>query len=303
MIAIDIQSGVGMGLALLAALFAATYQLLVRLSTDDGNTNDALVVILIVNSLILLPIAVARHGGALLQPVPILYFVAAGLSGSMAGRAFNYMGIERIGASRASPITSSNALIATFLGIVLLGEAYTLLHLVGVVFIVVGVGYISYETSRHNPGNVTQEDAFRGLIFALLALVFYGLEPIFAKAGLNTGMPFVSGLAIKVVAAVIGFLAYLRIWKSTPRLTFTDPNMRLYLLAGGANTLFMLSYYAALQTAPVVFVYPIVTSYTLFVIVLSFLFMPERLEKITLGLIAGALVTVVGIVLVGIGPT
>ncbi|SEH63986.1 hypothetical protein SAMN05192561_1181, partial [Halopenitus malekzadehii] len=51
---LDIQSGLGFVLALLAALFAASYQLLVRLGADKGNTNDALIVILIVNSTLLI---------------------------------------------------------------------------------------------------------------------------------------------------------------------------------------------------------------------------------------------------------
>lgn len=299
---VALQSTTGFLLAIIAALFAAVYQLLVRVSTESGDTNDALIIILIVNSSILLPLGIIWHTGTFFEPVTVLYFVAAGLSGSMAGRAFNYMGIEKIGASRTSPITSANTLLATFLGIVVLKESYTALHIVGVVAIVIGIVYISYETSRHNPGNISRETAMRGLTFALLAFFFYGLEPIFAKLGLVTGMPFITGLAVKTIAAGIGFYLYLRWAHAVPALTFSNPNMRMYVLAGVVNTAFVLSYYAALQTAPVVLVHPIISTYTLFVIFLSYLFMPKHLERITIGLLLGALITAIGIALISMAP-
>ncbi|SEH68534.1 Uncharacterized membrane protein, partial [Halopenitus malekzadehii] len=280
-----------------------SYQLLVRLGADKGNTNDALIVILIVNSTLLIPIAIFLHAGAIVQPVAILYFIAAGLSGSMIGRAFNYLSIDLLGASRASPITASNTLMATFLGIVLLNEPFTVIHILGVVAIVVGVGYISFETSRHNPGDLNRDDALWGLAFALLAFVFYGVEPIFAKSGFNLGMPIVSALAIKTVSAGIGFYTYLRIRNKVPKISFSDSNMRIYMVAGLANTIFILTYYAALQIAPVVLVHPVISSYTLFIIVLSYLVMPERLERITIGLVFGALITIVGIIVIGLSPS
>src|SRR5262249_44085491 len=58
----------------------------------------------------------------------LLFFILAGLIGTVGGRLFRSVGIEKVGASVAAAITNLNPFISTGLAIVLLGERVTLPH-------------------------------------------------------------------------------------------------------------------------------------------------------------------------------
>lgn len=289
---------VGVSLAALAALGLAGQALFVRLGTRQGRSADALVVVLLINIAILVPLAaVLSYPDYGLTPVSILAFVAAGVMGTMIGRAFLYAGIKEIGASRAEPIKASMPLHATILAVLVLGESLTAVHLGAVVLIVVGVALVSWESSRSTAA-FPKEVTLAGLALPFAAAFFFGLEPIFAKFGFAEGTPYLVGLALKMVAASVGFIAYLRVRNQLPSpRDLRRSNLRWYGAAGVASTAFLLAYYAALSIAPVAIVVPIMQSSPLFVAVLSLLFL-QRLERVTWRLVGAASVVVVGAVVV-----
>ncbi len=98
-------------------------------------------------------------------------------------------------------------------------------------------------------------------------------------------------------ARLHGFTLYLRWHDALPQLTASS-DRRWFILGGIVSTLFLLGYYVALSIAPVSIVAPIVITNTLFVILLSILFMPTRLEKVTWRLVAAATVVFVGVFLI-----
>lgn len=137
----------GTALAVAAVLFLAVQVICVRIGTDSGRSTDALIVVLLVNIALLIPVAlVVGYPDYTEPPDAILSFVAAGLVGTMLGWAFEYAGIERIGASRSEPIKASQPLHAALLAVVILGETLTPTDGVGIVLVVIGVAIISWES-------------------------------------------------------------------------------------------------------------------------------------------------------------
>ena len=287
-------------LALGAAIASASQSLFVRIGTEDGTAYNAVIVVIGVNMLVLVPlVAIAYYPDYGLTNVSLLSFVAAGLSGTMLGRVFLYTSIDRIGASRTAPIIASWALIASVLGALFLDETLSPAHALGIVLIVVGVAVIAWETGRENPDDLSRRELAVGLLVPITGAFAFGLEPIFANWGFAEGTPAPVGLAVKTVVATVCFLAYLRWHDAVPDLTSLRSNeTRWFALAGVASTLFLLGYYVGLELAPVNVVVPIIVTNTLFVVLVSAVFMPRRLERVS-PLIGGAtLVVVVGVILV-----
>lgn len=290
----------GMALAAGAAFSSAASQLFVRLGSTKGSSGEAVIIAMLVNLVVLVPLVTIWYfPDYRLTTGSILSFIGAGILGTLLGRATSYASIEVIGASRTAPVVSANALIATVLGVLVLGESLTPRHLLGVVFVVAGVGVIAWETSQDGATSGGIDGGLKSLALPFAAALAYGVEPIFASLGIGYGTPAPVGLVIKTVAATIGFTAYLY-WQgrlpSPARLT--SGNLRWFVLAGVGNTLFLLTYYSALSVAPVNIVMPFVITNTLFVVVLSALFMPQHLERVTVRLVAAAVTVVLGVGLI-----
>lgn len=289
-------------LALGAAISAAAHFLFIRVGTEEGEPLNAVLVGMVINVLLLTPlVAIVYYPEYGLTIRSFLWFVAAGVIGSLMGRAFMYTSIERIGASRTAPIIASRVLISTALGVVVLGESLTLIHGIGVTLVGGGVAMIAWETSQESPDDLTRRELLNGLSIPLAAAIAFGWEPIFANFGFAEGTAAIVGLVMKMVAATLGFVLYLWWQRALPTSTlFRSPDMRWFVYAGIANTFFLLGYYLALEIAPVSVVVPIVVSSTLFVVVLSALFVPDRLERITWPLAAASVAVVFGVMLISV---
>ncbi|MUV59910.1 EamA family transporter [Halobacterium sp. CBA1126] len=286
---------VGVLLAAFGACALAVQSLAIRYGTITSSSAEALVVVLAVNVLVLVPAAFLFGSPAeTLTRDAVAAFAAAGLVGTMVGRAFHYEGIKRIGSSRAEPIKASQPLHASLVAVVVLGEVVTTGHLVSMVAIVAGIAVITYEHGRTDGGSGA---GYVGLAFPLAAAFFFGIEPTLAKIGFGEGTAALTGLAVKTVSAGAAFLAYLWWTRGLPDLRTVDRRELPWLVAAGvANTLFLVGYYGALELEPVSLVVPLVQSSPLVVILLSVLFVSDDLELVTWRLAAGALVAVAGAV-------
>lgn len=289
---------VGVVLAVIAAFGLASMVIFVRLGTERGASNHALIVVLMVNISVLVPATVVTNPSYFsVTPEAVVAFTMAGLVGTMLGRALYFAGIKQIGASRAGPIKGSMPLFATVFAVGYLGEALTLTHLLGILLIVGGVAYISWE-SRGRAGPTGGRVDWKGALLPLAAAFFFGTEPTFAKVGFSSGTPVLVGLTIKTLSATIGFVAYLRWRSAVPTLSeVATSDLRWYVCAGVANTVFLLAYYSALQVSDVVLVVPIQQTSPLLVVVFSAVFL-RRLERVTWPILAGAGLIVAGAVFV-----
>jgi drug/metabolite transporter (DMT)-like permease len=285
----------GVGLVLLAALATAIQVVCIRVGTAEGRSSDALVIVLFTNVCIIVPLALfSAYPNYGLTPVALASFGAAGLVGTMLGRAFYYAGIKRVGASRAEPVKGTMPLFATGVAVLVLGEALSAGRLFGIALVVLGVAVLSRELAADTEVTADPSD----LLVPLAGAFFYAVEPTFAKFGLAEGTPVFVGLGIKTLVATGAFLAYLG-WRGALPTggAFGDGRLRWYLAAGVANTGFLLAYYGALAVAPVVLIVPVMQTSPLFVLVLSYLFL-SRLERVTPRLVVAATIVVFGAVIV-----
>lgn len=286
----------GVVFAALAAVAISCNSLALRVGTTSGGALDALIVVQLVNVALFVPAAVLLHAGDYrLTLTAVAAFGVAGLVGTVLGRAFTYTSIERIGASRTEPIKSSQPLHATVIAVLLLGETVNPAHFAGIVLIVVGIGVISWESTRRREEGVDAV-APRDLLIPLVGAFFYGIEPIFAKVGFAQGTPVLVGLSIKTIVAFVAFGAYLRARGLLPS-SFGTANLRWYVVAGLCNSAFLFLYYLGLEVAPVSVVVPIVTTSPLVVVVLSWAFL-SHLERVTWRLVTAASTVVVGAIVI-----
>lgn len=301
---VDVVSLFGVSLSIAGALALACSYLCIRIGTTQGMAADAVLTILAVNLVVLTPLVGAVYYPAYqVTTVSLVAFVAAGGFGTLLGRICGYTSIDRIGASRASPLLAGRAFVATILGVVVLDETLTAIHGIGIMLIVAGTSGLVWETAHENPDELPRGELFLSLGIGVLAAIAFGVEPIFANWGFQEGTPAPVGAVIKTLAATVGMAVYLHWRGDLP--TVSDVNsaeMRWFVLAGVCNTLFILAYYVALAIAPVSLVVPIVVTNPLFVVVLGAVFMPDYLEHITPRLIAAAGLVVAGVVAVTVAP-
>ena len=291
----------GIALAVLAAFLWAVHNVLIRIATAEGDVGDAIIVVMAINLLFVAPPALLLYFPSYdLSWSAAGAFAAAGVAGLMLGRICMFGGIQAIGASRTTPVVSASTLVAAMLAVVLLGESLTVRHVVGIVLIVAGVAVISWLTAADAGGDASWRETGLSLLLPLGAALFIGVEPIFIRFGLDTGTPILVGLTVMMTAAFVGYAGYRRIRFGVIFIPRDDPLLRWYAVAGLASTIGLVTYFGALAAAPVVLVVPIIQVSPLFVIALSAVFLPERLERVTWRLVGAALIVVIGAGLVSI---
>lgn len=295
---------VGAGLATIAAVCFAVQFLCIRLGTDDGTVADAVLITLLCNVGIVVPLVVIIHGGAvwrLFTPTAVVAFAAAGVAGLCLARVSLFKSVEQIGASRTSPVVASNVLFATLFAYAFLGERVTPTHLLGIGLIVGGVALLSWETTSRGEANAgSWREQGVTLAYPIAAAVLIGIEPIFVTIGLAEGTTVLAGLAAMMLAGTLGFAGYWLASRTTLQVRGTDAALRWYLAAGLATTVGFTSYLLALETATVVVVMPILQTNPLLVLLLSALFLPTRLERISRRLVVAACVIVLGATIVSV---
>ena len=283
----------GVVLAIVAAFGLAGQALFVRLATDRGRPHDVLLVVMVVNVAVFVPITLLLVPSPTVSLRAVAAFVGAGIVGSTFGRAFFFNSVQRVGASRAEPVKASMPLFATVLAVLLLGERVSAPQAVGIALIVIGIAAVSWEGSAADRAS-GQDVPWSGLLFALAAAFFFGLEPIFGSFGLSSGTEVLVGVTIKTGSALVAFTLYLAWRGSLPRpADLATGGVRWYVLAGLSSAVFMLAYYAALAVSRVSVVVPIMQTSPLIVVLLSAAFL-RRIETVTLRLVTAAAVIVAG---------
>lgn len=289
----------GVVLAVVAAAGLAVQALAVRIGTTERRVSDVLAVVFAINVLVIVPVAALTPGATGgLTLFAFAAFAVSGIVASLLGRACYYVGIARLGASRAEPIRALLPLFAVGAAVLVLDEPITSLLVGGVVLLVVG-GTIVAADAEASPVTATGSQLRIDLAFPLAAAFLYGIDPVVTKLGLAEGAVATVGLAVRVVAGAVGFGAYLA-WRAVRERAGPPKSVdRWMVLAGLGNTVYLLAYYAALARAPVVVVTPVMGLSTLFVVAGAATFLPES-EGVTRRLVAAAAVVVLGAMLVAL---
>jgi drug/metabolite transporter (DMT)-like permease len=192
----------------------------------------------------------------------VLIFAGTGVVGAYIGRTLFVKSVDQIGASRAQSLNNSSPLITVLLAAAALGERLSLAVVIGVMFIISGVFFVTQsdgaaaETAR--PRRITTA--------AALATLCYGIVPVLKKLGTDHGGPPVLGALVMhatglVLLMTLGNLLKIeRKWQRIPMNSFACFVAAGFLYAiGSIFTLKALVHAPASVVAPIWSAQPIVS--------------------------------------------
>lgn len=208
-----------------------------------------------------------------------------------------YKGVRKIGASRVSPITRGNILIASLIAILFLGETVEFLHLIGIILLFIGVALVSYESGKNNSD--TKSMFSLDLIFPLIAMIVSGIASPLVSFGYGKGVPITLAIAMQQLVCFIAAVSLF--WCKGWSLSEPFRVKERYFYIGAALGILgsLAAWNLGLRIAPVVIVQPLRATAPLFVLIISYLYL-KHLETITKKLVFGVFLTVLGAMLIGI---
>src|SRR5580765_438833 len=200
--------------ALCAGLFWGTSPVLVKRGLAGADVSAAT---LYQQATILLTLLVSAllEGDLFAGKIPsaaVLIFAGTGVVGAYLGRTLFVRSVDQIGASRAQSLNNSSPLITVLLAAAVLGEPLSLSVLIGVMFIISGVFFVTQSESA--PGG--KGGARRLTLAAVLATLCYGVVPVLKKFGTDHGGPPVLG-ALVMHATGLALLMTLGNWLKIER--------------------------------------------------------------------------------------
>ncbi len=167
-------------LALTAALGFALARVVIKRALPHTTPLTAVVVSIVFTGTVLWGVAVLTAPLSLLATTAIWPFVIAGIVAPGLSRLLVYVGIDRVGAARASAISPIAPFAAIFLAVVFLGERPSGSLLAGALCIVAGTVLLSQQDRG---GRAWRR---RDLMFPLLGAMGFGLRDVISRWGLQT---------------------------------------------------------------------------------------------------------------------
>jgi uncharacterized membrane protein len=286
-------------LAVLTALLWGFEPILAKRGMAAGGTTlQASLVVVVVDAGLYWLVLLATEGlGGLarLTPFAVGLFLLAGFVGTALGRLAIFAGVRRLGASINSAVISARPVFAAVFAVTLLGEAATAATVAGIVVLAVGLATLALARG----GDVGGWD--RGdLLFPLTAALVFAAGNVLRRFGLTvTPATALEAVALNETAALValGGVALVRgprDLRSLPRRSYG------YFAAGGVLTaVALLSLFTALSlpAGRVVVVDPLVAAAPLFTAGFAYVLLDD-VERVTRGVVAGAVLVVAGGVLV-----
>ncbi len=217
----------------------------------------------------------------------------------------NYTGIRLAGVARTTSISGTSPLFAALLAILFLGEQVTSSILLGTLGVAVGLALVMIQRGSYSS---TQSQGLQpsktgrvaiGLLCAVAGAAAYGTGHVIARHVVTRAAP---APVTATYTLFFGMLFLLVI--SLPHLNrdLRAPRWALVMmtLAGVCSSFGIFLMYTALARAPVMLASPIVASYPLIAMTFTHIFL-QRLERVTLRMVLGAILVVVGMTFVVLG--
>lgn len=292
-------------LALLSAVTFAYANATVRRGVLTGTVLQAVAISLPV-ALPLFLLAMWPTGGfaalAEFDTRAVVLLVVAGVIHFALARYCNYRATKAMGANLVAPIQQYSLIITLVLAIVWLGEALTVMRILGIICVVAGPA-LTLGPDKKPVAAPAAVKAFEpaygeGYLFALLSAIGFGISPIligmaFVNKGLAAG---IAGGFISYLAATVAIALPLLLpgqWKSFRRIERDTANW--FIISGIAVAISQMTRYMALAVAPVSVVVPIQRLSMIFRIYFGAILNPHH-EVFGGRIIAGTLISLFGAV-------
>jgi drug/metabolite transporter, DME family len=276
-------------LALGGALLSAAATIFIRQGLRGSDPYSGFWVNLVVGT-VSLWIAVLATGGPVQVSVRgALFFLFAGLIGTVGGRLLRFVAIEQVGASISAALINLNPFVATALAIAVLGERVTLPIVLGTAVIVVGTTLLSIGGRRLGVTPIQ-------LALPVLSAVCFGVVAVLRKLGLSdTGV--VVGSAINVTTALVAFTAFLIASGRPEVMVCRGRSLAHFVAAGLTENLGVFMNVVALSLGTVSVVTPLYGTAPIFVLFLAPFFLRD-VETLSVRIVAGTLLIVLGVYLI-----
>ena len=228
---------------------------------------------------------------SLLQTPAVFFFMAAGFFAPAIGQTLGYIGMERIGVARSSPIVNTSPIFSSVFAVLLLGEVWVAQNMTGTLLVILGVIILSLRS----PAQAGWQK--KDIIYPVLGALAFGISTTLRKTGLMlVPMPLL-GAAVTVGTAFFVLLGIIQFRGGRSVLKF-NRRSNAWLFGGAVfNSGAILSFFSALSVGKIVRVEPLVACNPLLTIVWAAIFL-KQIETLSPRVVFGALVTVAGTVLV-----
>ncbi len=276
-------------LALISALVSAGATIFIRQGLRTSGALTGFWINLAVGVVVLWAAVAVTGGPGPVSAKALGYFVLAGLVGTVAGRLFRFLAIERVGASVSTALINLNPMIATLLAIMLLGERVTLPIVAGTLVIVIGTVLLSLS-GRHV--------GFRPrlLWLPILSATCFGAVSILRKLGLGGAGPII-GTAVNATTAAVVFATFMLATGQRDALIARGRPLAYFVAAGVLENTAVFLNIVALGMGTVSVVTPLYGTSPIFVLLLSFFFL-RGIEVLTVRVVSGTVLIVLGIYLI-----
>lgn len=277
--------------AILSAAAWAVDSLLVRKGTAYSNASTAVFVSFLVSVVVLVPYIFLQYSSEKIFQPGNLYFVLSGLIQPAIVRVLFYMGIVRLGVSRAGPLRGTAPLFTLVIAFFVLRERPGLLVYAGACLTVLGTWLVSYRRAGEAKWRTID------LLFPLGAALLASVSQNIRKIGLlSTDEPLVA-TTISSATSFVCFVTSLSVSGKIGSLKLSGDCLPYY---GGAAIFALVGQlftFVALHRGEVSVVSPIINTTPLFVIALTAVFLRGE-EKITKLVVIGVVLLVAGIAVI-----
>lgn len=231
-----------------------------------------------------------------LDQTAIAIFLVSGFIGSGLGRLVMYVGIDRVGASVNTAVINTRPLFAAILAIALLGEPFSGMLGLGILTIIIGIGVLSISRGGDIRGWQWWE-----LLFPIAAAIAFAIGNVLRRYGfVTTESGIVGALVINEFAAAGTLGGYVIATRGRDILKVSRSTYGLFVIGGILDGVGVLMLFAALSLGPVVIVDPLTATSPLFAAIFTIVLL-RRVERVTIGVVAGICLVLLGVVLVAIG--
>ena len=230
------------------------------------------------------------------------WIVLLGIMGYPMARLLLVSGISMVGASRAAPMSGIQPVIAFTLGVILLDERPNLLIILGTPIIVSGLFLVVMPRRGASLAGQVVQIRRLGYLLALGGAATFATRDVISRQVVSTiSDPLVtSGLALAVGGAILTVLLHRQVIRSIR--TLPRNYLLICTLAGLFQGLAVASLFQALSRAPVTVVSPIYAFTPVITLILAHTFL-RRMETIDFLVVAGTMLSVVGVILAIFGAT
>ncbi len=225
----------------------------------------------------------------------VLWFMAVGILGGLAGRYLSFYSMKAVGLARTSVLQQTSVIWSSTLAILLLGEHMTVLVGLGTLTIMIGAILLVYKGEKEQ-----KEVSFALYLVPLAAAFFQGMSHLLRKFGFFWISSAPLGMSIGNSVAVLSLLVILPFTKEKVPASWEGRPLLMLFLGAVLNALAALCFWSAVQRGDLVLVIPINRLSILMMIFSSWLFFRKQ-EAITWRVITGGVLSVAGAIAIALG--